>query len=81
MVIGNVFPVGYGFPKPVPLKFAVAGLAVILTGNPLELMEDEFRTFVALINVARRIIKAIDAMLHDSLRVLVYANSKQLASR
>ncbi|MGB6533208.1 MAG: hypothetical protein WBF33_34390 [Candidatus Nitrosopolaris sp.] len=109
MVIGKVFPVGYGFPKPVLLKllmpmllagvdvfeiivlllavnvvvvapggaaipvlflsfaiaglavvFAVAGLAVVLIRNPLELMEDEFRTFAALVNVARRIIKAID---------------------
>jgi hypothetical protein len=127
MVIGKVFPVGYRFPKPVPLKllmpllvagvdvfeiivllpvvtivvvepggaaitvlflsfavaslavafavaglavafavaglavaFAVAGLAVVLTGNPLELMEDEFRTSAALVRVARRIIKAID---------------------
>ena len=40
--------------------FAVAGLVVVLTGNPLELMEDEFRTFAALVSVARRIIKAID---------------------
>jgi hypothetical protein len=96
MVIGKVFSVGYGFPKPVPLKllmplllagvdvfeisavnvvvvasgsaaipvlflsFAVASLAVVLTGNPLELMEDEFRTFAALVIVARRKIKAID---------------------
>ena len=107
MVIGKVFPIGYGFPKPVPLKllmplllagvdvfeiidllsavnvvvvalggaaipvlslsgiglaviFAVAGLAVVLTGNLLELMENEFRTFAALVDVARRIIKAID---------------------
>lgn len=66
MVIGKVFPVGYGFSKPaadIPvlfLSFAVGGLAVVLTGNPLELMEDEFRTFAALVNVARRIIKAID---------------------
>jgi hypothetical protein len=40
--------------------FAVAGLAVVLTGNLLELMEEKFRTFAALVNVARRIIKAID---------------------
>jgi hypothetical protein len=109
MVIGKVFPVGYRFPKPVPMKllmplllagvdvfeiivlisgvsvvvvapggaaipvlflsfavaglavvFAVAGLAVVLIRNPLELMEDEFRKFAALVNVARRIIKAID---------------------
>ncbi len=42
------------------LSIAVAGLAVVLTGNPLELIEDEFRTFVAFVIVARRIIKAID---------------------
>ena len=100
MVIGKVFPAGYGFPKPVPLKllmpllladvdvfeiiillsafnvvvvaprgaairvlflvFAVADLAVVLTGNPFEFMEDEFRMFAALVNVARRITKAID---------------------
>jgi hypothetical protein len=136
MVIGKVFPVGYRFPKPVPMKllmplllagvdvfeiivlisgvsvvvvapggatipvlflsfavaglavvfavaglavvfavaglavvfavaglavvFAAAGLAVVLIRNPLELMEDEFRKFAALVNVARRIIKAID---------------------
>jgi hypothetical protein len=42
------------------VMFAVAGLAVILTGIPLELIEDEFRTFAALVNVARRIIKAIE---------------------
>jgi hypothetical protein len=42
------------------VAFAVAGLAVVLTRNQLGLMEDEFRTFAALINVARRIIKAID---------------------
>ena len=93
MVIGKVFPVGYGFPKPVPLKllmplllaavdvfeiivllsavsvvvvapggaaipvlflsFAVGGLAVVLTGNPLELMEDEFRTFAALVSLLK----------------------------
>jgi len=40
MVIGKVFPVGYGFPKLVLVIFAVAGLAVVLTGNPLELMEE-----------------------------------------
>jgi hypothetical protein len=40
--------------------FAVAGLAVVLIRNPLELMDDEFRTFAALVNVARRITKAID---------------------
>jgi hypothetical protein len=40
--------------------FAVAGLAVVLIRNPLELMEDEFRTFAALVHVARRIIKATD---------------------
>jgi hypothetical protein len=40
--------------------FAIAGLAVVLAGNLLELLEDEFRTFAALVNVARRIIKAID---------------------
>jgi len=39
--------------------FAVAGLAVVLIRNPLELMEDEFRTFAALVNVARRIIKLL----------------------
>ena len=52
MVIGKVFPGGYGFPKPVP-SFAVAGLAVVLTGNPLELMEDEFRTFAALVSLLK----------------------------
>ncbi|MGC2680866.1 MAG: hypothetical protein WA323_03290 [Candidatus Nitrosopolaris sp.] len=40
--------------------FAVASLAVVLIRNPLGLMEDEFRTFAALVNVARRKIKAID---------------------
>jgi hypothetical protein len=40
--------------------FVVTGLAVVLTRNPLELMEDEFRMFAALVNVARRKIKAID---------------------
>jgi hypothetical protein len=39
---------------------AVAGLTVVLIRKPLELMEDEFRTFAAVVNVARRIIKAID---------------------
>ena len=53
MAIGKVFPVGYGFPKPVPLIFAVAGLAVVLTGNPLELMEDEFRIFAALVSLLK----------------------------
>jgi hypothetical protein len=42
------------------IVFAVAGLVVVLTGNPLELMGDEFRTFAALVSVARRIIKATD---------------------
>jgi hypothetical protein len=42
------------------LSFTVAGLAVVFTGNPLELMEDEFRTFAALVNVERRIIKTND---------------------
>ncbi|MGC2573899.1 MAG: hypothetical protein WA364_20475 [Candidatus Nitrosopolaris sp.] len=51
MVIGKVFPVGYRFPKPVPLIFAVAGLAVVLTGNPLGLMDDEFRMFAALMRI------------------------------
>jgi hypothetical protein len=50
MVIGKIFPVAYGFPKPVP---AVAGLAVVLTGNPLELIEDEFRTFAALVSLLK----------------------------
>ena len=40
--------------------FVVTGLAVVLTRNPLELMEDEFRMFAELVNVARRKIKAID---------------------
>src|SRR5215467_802266 len=53
MAIRKVFPVGYGFPKPVPLIFAVAGLAVVLTGNPLELMEDEFRIFAALVSLLK----------------------------
>lgn len=53
MVIGKVFPVGYGFPKLVLVIFAVAGLAVVLTGNPLELMEDEFMTFAALVSLLK----------------------------
>jgi hypothetical protein len=42
--------------------FAITGLAAVfaIAGNPLELLEDEFRTFAALVNVARRIIKTID---------------------
>jgi hypothetical protein len=35
------------------LSFAVAGLDVVLTGNPLELMEDEFRTFAALVSLSK----------------------------
>jgi len=59
MVIGKVFPVGYGFSKPaaaIPvlfLSFAVGGLAVVLIRNPLELMEDEFRTFAALVSLLK----------------------------
>ena len=35
------------------LSFAIAGLDVVLTGNPLELMEDEFRTFAALVSLSK----------------------------
>jgi hypothetical protein len=68
MLIGKVIPGGYGFPKTVPvvvvtlggtatpvllLSFAVGGLAVVLTGNPLELIEEEFGTFAALVSMLK----------------------------